>query len=174
MKLCHYPGTVLICPLFITGRPTKRCCSVWSKINSFTNTPVNAVWLVVGFCTCLDLIALGSTETINSIFAITAPALDLSYVAVIAARRIYEHRIPFIEGPYTMGKWGRTVNFIAVFWVLFISVVLFFPPIKPITATNMNYAICVAVLIGIVSMSWWFISAKECVSITHFARITIK
>jgi amino acid transporter len=134
--------------------------SVWSSVSNFTKTPVNAVWLVVAFCTCLNLVGLGSTETINSIFAITAPALDLSYIAVIAARRIYEHRIPFNEGPYSLGKWGPPINLIAICWVLFISVVLFFPPLKPITAQNMNYAICVAAVIGIVSMSWWFISAK--------------
>jgi amino acid transporter len=134
--------------------------SVWSKVNSFTTTPVNAVWLVVGFCTCLNLVALGSTQTINSIFAITAPALDLSYIAVIAARRIYEHRVPFIEGPYTLGRWGPGVNLIAIAWVLFISVVLFFPPIRPITAANMNYGIVVATIIAIISLSWWFISAR--------------
>lgn len=121
---------------------------------------MNAVWLVVGFCTCLNLVALGSSQTIIAIFNITAPALDLSYIAVIICRRIYEHRVPFIEGPYTLGKWGPWVNGIAVVWVVFISVVLFFPPLRPVTATNMNYAICVAFIIGLVSLSWWFISAR--------------
>jgi amino acid transporter len=145
--------------------------SFWSKINSKTQTPVNAVWLVVTFCTCLNLIGLGSSETIISIFNITAPALDLSYVAVIVCRRIYEHRVPFIEGPFTLGKWGRTINFIAVVWVVFISTVLFFPPMKPITAANFNYAICVAAVIGVGSMTWWFVSAKKYVfSLLTFAQ----
>jgi amino acid transporter len=134
--------------------------SFWSKINAKTQTPVNAVWLVVTFCTCLNLIGLGSSQTIISIFNITAPALDLSYIAVILCRRLYEHRVPFIEGPYTLGKWGPTINGIAITWVLFISVVLFFPSIRPITAANFNYAICVAAVIGAGSMSWWFISAR--------------
>ncbi|KAF2670801.1 amino acid permease, variant [Microthyrium microscopicum] len=134
---------------------------VWSRVSETTTTPVNAVWLVVAFCTCLNLIGLGSPQTINSIFAITAPALDLSYIAVIAARRIYEHRVPFIEGPYTLGKWGPFINTIACSWVVFISVVLFFPPIRPITAGNMNYAIVVAAIIGFGSLSWWFISARH-------------
>jgi len=134
---------------------------IWSKINKLTGTPVNAVWLVVTFCSALNLIGIGSSQTIVAIFNITAPALDLSYIAVIVAHRVYEHRVPFIEGPYTMGRWSRPVNAIAVVWVLFISVVLFFPPIRPVTATNMNYAICVAAFIAIVSMTWWFVSAKE-------------
>jgi hypothetical protein len=60
-----------------------------------------------------------------------------------------------------MGRWSKPVNAIAVAWVCFISVVLFFPPIKPVTAANMNYAICVAAVIAVVSLSWWFISAKK-------------
>jgi hypothetical protein len=70
-------------------------------------------------------------------------------------------------GPYTLGKWGRTINGIAIVWVLFISVVLFFPATRPVTAANFNYAICVAAVIGAGSMSWWFLSARQYVTILH-------
>ncbi|KAK7513129.1 amino acid permease, variant [Phyllosticta citriasiana] len=133
----------------------------WSKINTHTGTPVNAVWLVVAFCTCLDLIGIGSTRTIYSIFNITAPALDLSYVAVIVARRVYEHRLPFVEGPYTMGRWSKPVNAVACSWVLFISVILFFPASWPVNKENMNYAVCVAAAIALFSFGWWWISAHK-------------
>lgn len=133
----------------------------WSKVNHLTQTPINAVWLVVVFCSCLNLIGIGSTLTIVAIFNITAPALDLSYIAVIVAHRVYESRVQFIEGPYTLGRWSKPVNAIAVSWVCFISVVLFFPTIKPVTATNMNYAICVAGFIALFSMSWWYIGARK-------------
>ncbi|KAF2102103.1 amino acid permease, variant [Rhizodiscina lignyota] len=133
----------------------------WSKVNSLTKTPVNAVWLVVTFCSLLILIGIGSTQTIIGIFNITAPALDLSYIAVILAHRVYEHRVQFIEGPYSMGMWSRPVNAIAIAWVCFISVVLFFPPTKPVTGANMNYAICVAAVIALVSLTWWFVSARH-------------
>lgn len=133
----------------------------WCKINRFTGTPVNAVWLVVVFCSCLDLIGIGSSQTIISIFNVTAPALDLSYIAVIVAHRVYENRVQFIPGPYTMGRWSKPINAVAVTWVVFISVVLFFPTVKPVTATNMNYAICVASFIALFSMSWWYAGARE-------------
>jgi hypothetical protein len=66
-----------------------------------------------------------------------------------------------------MGRWSKPVNAIAVAWVCFISVVLFFPPIKPVTAANMNYAICVAAIIAVISLSWWFISAKKYVQLIY-------
>lgn len=111
--------------------------SFWSKVNSRTHTPVNAVWLVVLFSIVLVCVGIGSTQTVVAIFSITAPALDLSYIAVILAHLVYRKRVRFIEGPYTLGKWGLLVNTIAICWVCFISVVLFFPSTRPVTPYNM-------------------------------------
>jgi hypothetical protein len=146
-------------------------------------TPVNAVWFVVFFSICLNCIAIGSTQTATAIFNITAPALDISYIAVILAHQIWKKKIRFVHGPVTLGKWGTPINYIAIVWVFFISVVLFFPPHKPVTPANMyapltllyptlldweiadrvfrNYAVCVAAFIGLFSMSWWWISARR-------------
>ncbi|KAI9676819.1 MAG: hypothetical protein M1817_006658 [Caeruleum heppii] len=133
----------------------------WSTINPYTHTPVNAVWLVVLFAVTLDCIGIGSTQTVVAIFNITAPALDLSYVAVIFARLVYAKRVKFIDGPFTLGRWGKPTNIVAIVWVVFISVVLFLPPIKPVTPSNMNYAICVAAFIALFSLSWWWIGARK-------------
>ena len=108
-----------------------------SKVNPSTHTPVNAVWFVVIFSICLNCIAIGSTQTATAIFNITAPALDLSYVSVILAHQLYKSKVKFIEGPFTLGKWGTPINYIAVVWVLFISTILFFPPQLPVTPANM-------------------------------------
>lgn len=69
----------------------------FSHINRVTGTPVNSVWLVVIFCACLNLIGLGSTQTITAIFNLCAPCLDLSYVAVICAHLWYSKRVNFIR-----------------------------------------------------------------------------
>lgn len=111
--------------------------SFWSKVNQHTHTPVNAVWLVVLCSVCLNLIAIGSTQTATAIFNITAPALDLSYIAVILAHRIYKHPLKIVQGQYTLGKWAKPVNYTAIVWVCFVSVILFFPPQVPITVVNM-------------------------------------
>lgn len=135
--------------------------SSFSLINPTTQTPLHAVWLIVLLCSLLTLLALGSTQTATAIFNITAPALDLSYIAVIIAHRVYAHRVQFIPGPYTLGAWARPVNAVAITWVLFISVILFFPTVIPITAANMNYAIAVALLIAGFSLSWWWIGGAR-------------
>lgn len=131
-----------------------------SKINKVTHTPVNAVWFVVFFSVCLNCIAIGSTETATAIFSITAPALDISYVSVILAHRLYRKRVKFIEGPFTLGKWGPYINWVSVIWVLFISAVLFFPPRVPVTVVNMNYGICVGAFIAVFALVWWWVAAR--------------
>ncbi|TVY23697.1 putative amino-acid permease [Lachnellula hyalina] len=133
----------------------------FSKINQHTRTPVNAVWLCVGFCSCMTLIGIGSTLTIVAIFNITAPALDFSYALVILARNIYANRIQFVPGPYQLGLWQKPINAITCTWVFFISIVLLFPTIRPITALNMNYASAVAAFIAVFSLGWWFAGARR-------------
>jgi hypothetical protein len=134
--------------------------STLSKINSYTRTPVNAVWFVVLFAIALNCIAIGSTQTATAIFSITAPALDISYVSVILAHQIYKHQVSFVEGPFTLGRWGSWINWISVSWVLFISTVLFFPPHVPVTAENMNYAVFVGLFIAVFALVWWWIDAR--------------
>ena len=116
-----------------------RPCRVWSHINSYTATPVNAVWLVVLCSVVLNLIAIGSAQTATAIFNVTAPALDLSYVAVIFAHLLYGYKLQYVDErvQYSLGRWGKPVNIVAITWVVFISVVLFFPTTIPITVLNM-------------------------------------
>lgn len=133
----------------------------WSKVNTVTGTPVNAVWFVACFCGILNLIGIGSTETIVAVFNLCAPCLDLSYIAVIFAHLVYANRVQFIEGPFTLGRWSKPMNILAIAWVLFISVVLFFPTAKPVTTTNMNYAIVVAGFVALFSLTWWWAGARK-------------
>ena len=139
----------------------------FSRINRVTGTPVNSVWLVVIFCACLNLIGLGSTQTITAIFNLCAPCLDLSYVAVICAHLWHSKRVNFIAGPFDLDtmlkplKVSKTLNITAITWVVFISVVLFCPTSKPVTAENMNYAIVVAGFVAMFSIIWWFAGARN-------------
>ncbi len=135
--------------------------SFWSKVNTLTNTPLNAVWLITLLSCALNTIGIGSTQTIVAIFNITAPALDLSYAAVILARNLYASRIEFRPGPYVLGIWQRPLNAISVTWVVFISVVLLFPTVRPVTATNMNYAAVVGAGIALFSFGWWLAGARR-------------
>ncbi|CAG9984411.1 unnamed protein product [Clonostachys byssicola] len=131
------------------------------KMNHNTNTPLYSVWFVVIICCLLNLIALGSAQTINGIFGITAPACDLSYIAVIAGRLYYDRERPIAKGPFSLGKFQKPINYIACIWTVFLTVVLFFPPTYPVTAENMNYAVAISVAIFLFATAWWFLGANK-------------
>lgn len=143
------------------GTFTDYCCSTIRKMNSHTQTPLVSVWVVVIFCCCLNLIALGSTQTINGIFGVTAPAMDLSYAAVIAARLWFHDKHPITPGPFRLGRFQKPINLIAITWTCFISIILFFPPSYPVTALNMNYAVAIVAFIALFALCWWYIGAKK-------------
>lgn len=82
-------------------------------------------------------VLLKSVETSTAIFNVTAPALDLSYIAVIGLRRYYGSQITFRPGPFHLGRWSLPLNIIAIIWVLFISAVLFFPNIRPVCGLSL-------------------------------------
>ena len=130
-------------------------------MNRYTQTPLYSVWAVVLFCCLLNLIALGSTQTINGIFGVTAPAMDLSYIAVIAARLFYSKKYPIAKGPFTLGRFQKPINLVAIVWTVFISIILLFPPAYPVTALNMNYAVVIAAFIATFALAWWYTGAKK-------------
>ena len=59
---------------------------------------------MVVLCCLLCLIALGSVETINSIFSITASALGYSYMAVVVLKLYYDDSLSVRKGPFGLGK----------------------------------------------------------------------
>ncbi|KAK4958004.1 polyamine transporter tpo5 [Elasticomyces elasticus] len=143
----------------MTGIDLRR--RFFKHVNTRTRTPLNSVWLVVIICSCLNLIALGNVQTISAIYNATAPALDCSYMAVVALKLWYEKELKPVKGPFNLGRWSKPINYIALTWVSIISVVLIFPPISPVTAANMNYAICVLAFIAAFALGWWYLGARR-------------
>ncbi|TAQ89403.1 hypothetical protein B7494_g2271 [Chlorociboria aeruginascens] len=89
------------------------------SISPITKTPLGSVWLVVFLCCCLSLIALGNVETVNSIFGITAPSLDCSYMAVIFFKLYSHDKIHIRKGPFSLGKYDRSQRLISMALAIF-------------------------------------------------------
>jgi amino acid transporter len=131
----------------------------WKQINSYTQTPVNAVWLVMvmaGICGTLGF----SLTALNSLAGAAVIGLYTSYIIPIFLF-VIGGRNKITPGPFTLGGFAKPIGWIAVIWVCFIVIVLLFPPGSSTTGNNMNYAI---VIIGAVfsfaSLSW-VLSAKR-------------
>ncbi|KNZ72740.1 hypothetical protein J132_01944 [Termitomyces sp. J132] len=131
----------------------------WKAINSHTQTPVNAVWLVMaasGICGLLGF----SAAVLTSLSGASVIGLYTSYATPIFLR-ITSGRHRFVPGPFNLGPCSIPVGTIAVAWVSFIVVVLFFPPGQVPTAQEMNYAVVLIMSVFILSSTSWVISAHK-------------
>lgn len=123
------------------------------RVNSRTLTPLYAVWACTLCSIAINLIALGSSTAINAIFNVCAIALDWSYIIPIVGKRWFSDQ--FIPGPWHLGKFSFIVNWWAIIWTAFISVIFFMPTELPVTPQNMNYAVVFFVGIFGASILFW-------------------
>jgi len=131
----------------------------WKKMNSHTQTPVNAVWLVMALAGICGL--LGFSETaLSSLAGASVIGLYTSYATPIFLR-ITSGRDKLVPGPFTLGKWYMPLGIIAVSWVAFIQILLVFPPASSVTAETMNYAVVLVMAVFLFASISWIVSAHK-------------
>lgn len=132
---------------------------LWYRVNRRTKTPLYAVWINAALCICINLIALGSTTTINAIFNVCAIALDWSYIIPIVGKVVFPKL--FKRGPWHLGRASVFINVFAILWTTFVSVIFFMPTNMPVTPSNMNYA--VVFFVGVIGFSLlcWHLGGKK-------------
>jgi len=131
----------------------------WKQINPYTQTPVNAVWLVMfgaGICGLFGF----SSAALTSLAGAYVIGLCTSYATPIFLR-ITSGRDKFVPGSFTLGRWYLPIGAIAVAWVAFINVLLVFPTVRPTTAQNMNYAVVIIMSVFIYATLSWIFSARK-------------
>lgn len=140
----------------------------WKRINPRTQTPVNAVWLVIMSAALCGLLGF-STAALTSLAGASVIGLYVSYAAPILLR-ITSGRDKLVPGVFSLGKWYLPIGAIAVVWVTFIVVLLFFPSAQNATAADMNYAVVIIMgVFAFASLSWvlsarnWFVGPVKTV-----------
>ncbi|CAF4229548.1 unnamed protein product, partial [Rotaria sp. Silwood2] len=122
------------------------------QMNSYTQTPLIAVFLNVIVAVSTNLIGLGSYTAIAAIFNVCTIALDWSYCIPIICKLIYGAETGgYIPGPWNLEKFSTSINCWSVIWTLFVSIIFLIPTNQPVTAENMNYAL--VILVGILAFA---------------------
>jgi len=67
----------------------------------------------------------------------------------------------FKNGPFSLGRYSLPVNVVACLWISFISILFILPPLNPVTANNLNYAVVAVGMVLLFSSGWWLISARK-------------
>ncbi|EJD42999.1 APC amino acid permease [Auricularia subglabra TFB-10046 SS5] len=143
------------------GLPDRR---YFAHVSTLTQTPLRAVALTTFLSILPGLLDLASPTAANAVFALTAMALDLSYIYPIFLRRWYRNHpeVQFTPGPFYMGDgWlGWSANVVCIVWTLFVCVIFALPTVIPVTADNMNYAAPITAGVLILSLFWYVIQAR--------------
>lgn len=138
------------------GLPLSR---FFRRISRKHKIPVNSLLLVSLVVVLITLLNLIDTAAFMAVLSLSAVALYTSYaipIILLAVKRVY-HPAEIRWGPFCLGRWGLPINLFAIVYSVYVVIFVTFPPILPITATNMNYAAPVlgAVLIFAV-LDWGF------------------
>ncbi|KAK9902676.1 hypothetical protein WJX75_002307 [Coccomyxa subellipsoidea] len=108
--------------------------SVWSALNVYTGTPVNAVWAMAALAFLLGLPMLYSLSVFSASISISSIGLYVSYGIPILVR-VIKHR-NFTPSPFNLSRWQLPINLAAVFWVVISSVAFILPTVYPISSDN--------------------------------------
>jgi len=137
---------------------------LWHRLHPSSRTPVNAVWLAVVVAFILGLPSLyqrgGYSVAFFAIVSIGTVGLYVAYGIPIFLR--LRAGSSFVPGPWSLGKWGKPVGWIAVIWVLIITLLFFAPAFYPWdTAADFNWAGPLFVAVMAAVYLWWKVSAHK-------------
>jgi len=96
--------------------------------------------------------------------------LYTSYAAPIFLRITYG-KDKLVPGPFSLGRWATPVGAVAVAWVSFIVVMLFFPPIQAPNAEEMSRSL---MLLGTIGLLMNFIKTTRWLSSWAFSYLHLR
>jgi hypothetical protein len=131
--------------------------NLWHKLNR-GRTPQNAILLAV---VCSFLLAVPSIWSITTYLAVTSIAVIGLYIAYAIPIFLRQFATDFKRGPWHLGAWSRPIGWIAVIWVVLISVLFMLPTSTPITLQGFNYTPVVVLGVALLVTIWWLVSARK-------------
>ncbi|KAI3699073.1 hypothetical protein L2E82_43088 [Cichorium intybus] len=132
--------------------------SLWHKVNDH-EVPIYAVWLSAFIAFCMALTSLGSIVAFQAMTSIAVIGLYIAYALPIFFR-VTLARKSFVPGPFHLGRYGVVIGWIAVLWVVTISVLFSLPVAYPITDQTLNYTPVAVGGLFIIVVSYWIVNAR--------------
>jgi len=124
------------------------------RVNRFTQTPVNTVWVDAFLAILLGCLAFAGPQAIDAIFAMSVTALYVAYSIPIGARIVTKTN--FKPGPFHLGIWGVPIAIIAVLFMVFMGTVFLFPTTPQTSVQEMNYTVVVLGGTLLLSVIWYY------------------
>ncbi|TKA81744.1 hypothetical protein B0A55_01124 [Friedmanniomyces simplex] len=154
-------GTSVMVGIMIVNT-TSSVISTLATVKPGWNIPLNAV-LVTFCCTALlSLINIGSTAAFNAVSSMGTNALLTTYIISIGCVVVRRLRsLPLPARRWSLGRAGLFVNLIALAFLLWIWVFLFFPQTTPVTLSTMNWNILINGGVMILALAYYYLHGKR-------------
>jgi len=131
--------------------------NLWHRLNR-GRTPRNAIILAA---VAAFVLAIPTVFNYTSYLAITSIAVIGLYIAYAIPIFLRQFAPDFKTGPWHLGAWSKPIGWIAVIWVVLISVLFMLPAASPITINNFNYAPIAVLGVILIVTIWWLVSARH-------------
>lgn len=92
--------------------------------------------------------------------SIATVGLYISYALPILLR-ITIGRRSFVKGPFNLGRFSLFIGWVAVCWVITITVLFCLPVVYPVNKTTLNYAPVAVGGVLVLVLLYWFLSARK-------------
>jgi len=131
--------------------------NLWHSLNR-GRTPRNAILLSV---VCAFILVIPSLWSVTAYLAATSIAVIGLYIAYALPIFLRQFSSDFKTGPWHLGSWSKPIGWIAVIWVVCISVLFMLPTSTPITLQGFNYTPVVVLGVFLLVTIWWLASARH-------------
>ncbi|CAO3609293.1 unnamed protein product [Cunninghamella blakesleeana] len=131
----------------------------WYSLNRY-NIPHKCLLLEFIIVVVIILPSFGSPVYWQAILATAVICVNASYGFPLFCRLVWKRHVK-LDGPFKLGKASLPLNFVAVIWIIFFSIILCIPQRYPVTPVNMNYASLMIGAVVIFSGFFWVISGRK-------------
>jgi choline transport protein len=126
------------------------------------DVPLNSLILTTLLVIVFGLIFLGSTSAFNAIISASVVALGLTCAIPPAINCLRGRRmLPETRAFRLSEPVGWACNLLGIAWTIMTTVLFVFPPVLPVTGSNMNYCVVVFAIILVISLVQWWVDGKQ-------------
>ncbi|CAI7571281.1 unnamed protein product [Penicillium manginii] len=136
----------------------------FSKVESKSQVPVNAVLLTLVVQLALDSIEFGTTTGFETVISIATEGFYLSYAMALFSRLVgyFTGHVTKMEGPYAFSTpVSIGLNIFGLIFLLFASITFNFPSTAPVDHQSMNYTSAAIGVIGLISLVTWITTGRK-------------
>lgn len=135
---------------------------IWKQVNSYTKTPVNAVWFNCVIGILLTLLLFGGPYAIGAIFSIGAIGAFVAFTIPITIRTFFVGK-RFRPGPWHLGRASPFIGTASTAFTLLMIPILCLPSVTggDLTPSSMNWTCLVWGGPMLFVMVWWIVDAHK-------------